>query len=145
MINSRKVAIIAGVASMSLLLSACSLYPTSNQTQTQTQNQASGAGQTQNQPAQGSQVVTFTDSGVNPAQVTVKSGQTVTWTNNSSKTVQVASNPHPTHTANRELSNGQSVLDLASGKSASVTLTKTGTWGFHDHLNPSTVGTVIVQ
>src|SRR3989344_3689955 len=147
MINLRKSAAIGSVAVLGLVLSACSLYKTSSNTDqigagdnTQQQSQA----QTQQQEKVVA-TVTFSDSGVSPATVTIKSGEAITWTNSGSGAVQVASDPHPTHTDNKELSNGQSALQLAPGASSTVTLTKTGNWGYHDHLNPSVKGKVSVQ
>ncbi len=152
MINLRKLTTVAAIASCAFILSACSLYNNSSngnqapsgQTGQQTGGKTGGS-QQQTQQGQTAATVTFSDSGVSPATVTIKSGQSITWVNNSSKTIQVASDPHPTHTDNRELSNGQSVLDLAPGASTAVTLNKKGTWGFHDHLNPSVRGKVVVQ
>ena len=90
-------------------------------------------------------MVNVTDKGFEPENLTVKTGQVITWTNKTSKKVQIASDPHPTHTANSELTNGEFVTELAPGASANVTLTKVGAWGFHDHLNPSMKGKVTVQ
>ena len=77
--------------------------------------------------------------------MTIKSGESLTWVNNSSKSVQVGSANHPTHTLNRELTSGEFVTELAPGASATVTLTKKGTWGYHNHLDPSVTGKVVVE
>lgn len=87
-------------------------------------------------------VVTYNGTFFSPARVTVSSGGTVTFVNNSSRTMQVSSDNHPTHTKNPELGSGPFT---ASGASYTVTLNKVGTWGYHDHLNPAALGTVIVQ
>lgn len=126
---------------LGLVLSACSLYGT--QSNTGQTNQAQQQDQTS--LAQSSVTVTFSDSGVDFATVTVKSGGTVTWTNSGSNTIAVASNPHPTHTDNQELTNGQSTLQLTPGASATVTLSKKGTWGYHNHLDLSVGGKVVVE
>lgn len=143
MIDFKKAAILATIASSAFVLSACNLYKTSSTgsqtgtTQTQQQQQAT--------PAASAATITFSDTGVSPATVTIKSGESLTWTNNGTKTVQVGSANHPTHTLNQELTSGQFVTDLAPGASATVTLTKVGTWGYHDHLDPSVKGKVVVQ
>lgn len=98
----------------------------------------------QNEIKEGS-TVTYSDSGFSPQSITVKSGESITWVNNSGSTMQVGSDPHPQHTINRELSSGQKELELAPGESKTVQLTKTGTWGYHDHLKSSMTGTVIVE
>ena len=140
MINLRKTAAIGSVAVLGLVLSACSLYKTSSN------GGQSGTGeQQQTQQVEGAATVTFADSGVSPSMVTIKSGESLTWVNNSSKKVQVGSANHPTHTLNKELTNGEFVTDLAPSASATVTLTTKGTWGYHDHLNPSITGKVVVE
>ena len=147
MINLRRTAAIGSVAVLGLVLSACSLYKTSSntdQTGAGDSSQQQSQGQTQQQ-GQVAATVTFSDSGVSPSTVTIQSGEAITWTNSGTGAVQVASDPHPTHTDNRELTNGQSALQIAPGASSTITLTKTGNWGYHDHLNPSTRGKVVVQ
>ncbi|MEX0616380.1 MAG: cupredoxin domain-containing protein [Candidatus Woykebacteria bacterium] len=85
--------------------------------------------------------ITFSDSGFSPANTTVKAGSKVTFVNNSSKEVQPASDPHPIHTANPELNAGS----IAAGSSKTVTLTKTGSWGYHNHLSSGQRGTIMVE
>lgn len=144
MINFRKIALVAAVVLSPFLLSACykaksttSGKPTGGTPQTQTQGTT--------QIPEGTVKITATDSGFAPGQVTVKSGAGLTWVNNSAKKIQIGSDPHPTHTANAQLSNGQFVLEIAPGSSATVTLTTKGTWGYHNHLNPGVRGKVVVE
>jgi plastocyanin len=80
-------------------------------------------------------------SGFSPAVITVKSGGSLTFKNSSNATIQVDSNPHPEHTDNPELNVGV----ISPGGSKSVTLTRTGTWTIHNHLDPSHQATVVVQ
>src|SRR5579864_3483727 len=42
--------------------------------------------------------VSYTANGFEPHSLTIKAGQTVTWTDKDSDDLWVASNPHPTHT-----------------------------------------------
>jgi plastocyanin len=72
--------------------------------------------------------------------LTVPAGTAVTFKNGSNDTIQVDSNPHPIHTDEPELNVGT----LQAGQSQTVTLTKVGTWGFHDHLQPSITGHLTV-
>ncbi len=85
--------------------------------------------------------VALTATGYAPPSVTVKVGQVVTWTNTSGSSATVSSDPHPTHTDLPELDSPT----LGNGDSYSFTFTKVGTWGYHNHLDPSVEGTVIVQ
>ncbi len=85
--------------------------------------------------------VTLTSSGYSPATLTIKAGESVTWTNKSGEDATVNSDPHPTHTAYPPLNLGSFV----DGQSLSLSFPKTGTYGYHDHLNPSLRGIIIVQ
>lgn len=71
----------------------------------------------------------------------VASGATVKVVNNSSEDLDFDSDPHPTHTDNSELNEG----DIAPGESKTFTLTKEGTWGFHNHLDASQKGEITVE
>lgn len=85
--------------------------------------------------------VTLTADGFSPATLTVKAGTKVTWTNQSGASATVNSDPHPIHTDYAPLNLG-SFID---GEILSLTFDKTGTYGYHNHLNPSQSGTIIVQ
>lgn len=86
--------------------------------------------------------ITYTDNGFSPQTITVKVGTPVTFVNQSSTGMWVASNPHPVHTDLPGFDEKQSV---DSGGSYTYTFEKVGSWGFHNHRNPSDGGTVIVQ
>ena len=85
--------------------------------------------------------ITYDGSGFSPAKITVKSGDSVTIKNTSSSDVQFKSDPHPVHTDNQDLNVG----DVPGGQSQTFTVTKKGTFGFHNHLDPSQTGTIVVQ
>ncbi|HEX7260077.1 MAG TPA: cupredoxin domain-containing protein [Candidatus Saccharimonadia bacterium] len=95
------------------------------------------------QPASESTVVTvnYDNNGFNPTTITIKSGQTLTFVNKTSSSIQPASDPHPQHTENPELNVG----NVSAGQSKSVTPKKTGTFGMHDHLNPSHTVAITVE
>lgn len=76
-----------------------------------------------------------------PAVVTVKKGSTVTWTNDGDAQVWIASNPHPTHT---DYPGFDSKAAIDPGNTYSFTFNNVGSWGYHNHLNPTVQGTVIV-
>jgi len=71
----------------------------------------------------------------------IKSGSIVKVMNNSDKDLDFDSDPHPVHTDNTELNEGE----IAPGKSKIFTLVKVGTWGFHNHLDSSQHGTITVE
>lgn len=146
-----KKALIFGLISISAFaLSACNkLYPQgSNQNQNGSSNQQStddssgqSGAQSGQQPPVGGVTVKVKDSGFEPATITIGAGQSVTFVNESSSAIFVASNPHPTHT---DLPEFQS-KNIEVGKSYSFTFTQLGSWGYHDHLNPTHRGTVVVN
>lgn len=88
-----------------------------------------------------SETITLTQDGFKPNSLAVKSGTRVIWLNKSGKTGTVNSEPHPAHTL-------YPVLQLGSfedGSSVQTVFDKTGTYTYHNHLNPSQKGTVIVE
>lgn len=85
--------------------------------------------------------ITYTNSGFSPATITVKSGDTVAIKNDSSSEMALDSNPHPVHTDDTDLNVGT----VAPGQTMTFTVIKKGTFGFHNHLNPSDQGTIVVQ
>lgn len=91
--------------------------------------------------AEGANAVSYTANGFEPNSITIKAGQSVTWTNKDSDEVWVASNPHPTHT---DYPGFDELKSMATGQTYSFTFTKVGQWGYHNHLNPGQHGTVIV-
>ncbi len=86
-------------------------------------------------------VITYTDNGFTPSSSTVSSGTTMTIKNESSNSLQFSSNDHPTHTNNPELNEPT----IGPGDTQTLTVTKKGTQGYHNHLNPSHTGTIVVQ
>lgn len=138
----KKLAVLGLVGLSALVISACSKSTTPPAAQN---NQGTGSTQQGTSNTTAAATVTFGDSGATPAQITIKSGESISWVNNGSKKIQLSSDPHPTHTANPEVSGGQFVVEVAPGASTVTTLSKVGTWGFHDHLNPSVRGKVTVE
>lgn len=86
--------------------------------------------------------ISYTNSCYSPANVTIKKNDTVRFTNNSTKNMWPASDNHPSHTLYSEFDANSSI---APGGKYSFTYTKTGSWGYHDHLKPSCTGTITVQ
>jgi plastocyanin len=93
------------------------------------------------QPAQTAGTITYSNSSFSPASLTVKAGSKVTIKNDSSNDLQFDSDPHPQHTEDPELNVGI----IGAGQSATITVTKTGNHGYHNHLNSGDTGTLIVE
>lgn len=85
--------------------------------------------------------VTVTDKGFEPQTVSIKAGQRVVWTDKSGGPVTVNSDSHPTHLLWPFLNLGT----FDEGSSVSVVFEKTGKYTYHNHLNPSQTGTVVVE
>jgi plastocyanin len=85
--------------------------------------------------------IIYTDSGFSPSSLRVKSGDRITIRNNSSGFVEFASDPHPVHTSNTELNAG----GIGPGENGTFTAERRGTFGYHNHLNETQTGTLIVE
>lgn len=85
--------------------------------------------------------ITLSEQGFLPQKLIVKAGTKVVWQNNSGQNAQINSNPHPTHTAYPPLNLGS----IGDGETLELTFTKPGIYGYHNHLNPSEMGYVIVE
>ena len=104
--------------------------------------QASGADQMEDKGGVAARtVVTYTDTGFAPKTAAVKTGSTVTFVNESSGGMWVASDVHPTH---QLLPGFDQKSSVASGGTYEYTFTRIGTWTYHNHQNPTDQATVVV-
>ena len=87
-------------------------------------------------------VVTYTDTGFAPSPLMVSVGQTVTFVNESTGGMWVASAVHPTHSVLPGFDQKKSV---AKGASYEYMFLKVGTWKYHNHVKPSDTATVVVS
>lgn len=117
------------------------LRGTANKGTTATSSQSQSSSTSSNTTTSSQNTITYDAGKFSPNPITVKSGDTVTIMNKSSDEIQVNSEPHPAHTDNNELNIGS----IGPGETRSFTVTKKGTWGYHNHLSPSEKGTIIVQ
>lgn len=85
--------------------------------------------------------VAYTATGFTPKTVTVKAGTGVTFVNQSSNGMWVASDVHPTH---QLLPGFDELKSVVTGGSYTYVFTKVGRWKYHNHMNPSDGGTVVV-
>ncbi len=101
-------------------------------------------------------IITFTDGGYTPKEVTIRKGDTVTWKNNSSADMWTATAIHPTHRVypgsdieKCGTAEGAGMFDacrgIPTGNSYSFTFNEVGTWKYHDHLNLGKFGTIVVE
>jgi plastocyanin len=83
---------------------------------------------------------------VSPAQVTISTGQSVTFVNNDSRLHDMTSDPHPTHTDCPQ-TNTVGVLSPGQSKTSNA-YTSARTCGFHDHNTPEITalqGRIVIQ
>ena len=98
--------------------------------------------------------IAYTATGFSPKTVTVAAGTKVTFVNQTSGRMWVASGVHPIHTSydgttkNEHCAVGYSgpapFDECATGSSYSFVFNKVGSWEFHNHANASDVGSVVV-
>lgn len=77
-----------------------------------------------------------------PSNITIETGDTVVFKNNSTGSFWPASGPHPQHTDYPEFDPKKAI---AAGGTFEFKFLKAGEWGFHDHLRPSAFGKITVQ
>jgi plastocyanin len=127
--------------------------PVPTETTSTTTNASSTTGTSTNTGASAPVTITYDGRSFTPATVTVKKGDSVTWTASGGQ-MWIASAPHPAHTGYDGTSRtthcapgytGPAPLDeCVAGASFTFTFDKVGTWPYHDHLNPSAFGKVVV-
>lgn len=86
-------------------------------------------------------MVTISPQGFSPKDITVKVGDSITWTNGDSANHTVSSDNHPVHTLYPFLNLGK----IMPAETKSVMFEKAGKYTYHDHLNPSNTGSVTVE
>jgi len=86
--------------------------------------------------------ISITASGFDPAEVSIKAGDKVTWINKDTIEHWVASDVHPTHQICPTLN---SLSGLGPSESFSVILSDVKTCPYHDHLNPQLTGKVTIE
>lgn len=110
---------------------------TTPQAATEPISQATASSQT----TQEQNTITLDSSGFSPKSLTIKVGDKVTWVNKSGADAAINSSPHPTHTDYPPLN-----LDaFPNDGTLSLTFDKSGTYKYHNHLNPSQSGTIAVE
>lgn len=92
------------------------------------------------QDADVSATITYTGTGFEPNLVTIGVKKTVRIRNRSTRLLQFVSDPYPTQTDEPELNVGE----LKPGDSAKFFIGQKGDWGYHNALDPSETGRIIV-
>lgn len=85
--------------------------------------------------------INFNNNGFEPAAILAQSGDIIEISNSSSVDLQLNSDPHPIHTYNSELNLG----NVTKGESKRFVVSKKGNFYYHNHLNSSQTGRIVVQ
>ncbi len=95
-------------------------------------------------PVDGTGMVTirYTNTGFQPAKVTLPAGTMVEFINQSDKEMWVASSVHPEHLT---LPTFDQFKGVKKGEKYMYTFDKKGTWPYHDHISPSLEGVITVE
>ncbi len=136
--NKKTIIIVFGIIGTAIIITAIIWFARSSGKKffSGTQNQSVNIAALQPQA-----VISLSLNGFEPKEVHLKVGGRVQWKNESGKIASVNSNPHPTNNAYRPLNLGQ----FSNGSTLQLVFTKKGTYGYHNYLNPSQQGTVIVE
>lgn len=86
-------------------------------------------------------MVSLTESGFTPKNLTIETGTKVIFTNNTGRIATVDSDFHPTHRLYPFLNKG----NFGTGEKHEVIFEETGTFTYHNHLNSAQTGTIIVE
>ncbi|MBI3273813.1 MAG: hypothetical protein HYZ69_01585 [Candidatus Colwellbacteria bacterium] len=95
-------------------------------------------------------MVSYTDNGYTPSVIIIKTGESITFKNDSSKAMWPASAMHPTHIAYPTTggclgSTFDACAGIQPGKTWSFTFDIPGAWKYHDHLTPTFFGAITVE
>lgn len=85
--------------------------------------------------------VSYGADGFSPKSLTVKKGTSVRWINKGNGSMWVASAVHPTH---QLLPGFDQLKSVGNAGAYEYTFDKVGTWKYHNHVNPSDTGSVVV-
>ncbi|MBI2096517.1 MAG: hypothetical protein HYT43_02705 [Candidatus Taylorbacteria bacterium] len=87
-------------------------------------------------------VIRYTSAGFSPQRVVVKAGQAVRFVNDTSQSMQVASDDHPTHTIFPDINMPRTV---GKGGSYELLVLRKGSWGYHNHIRPQHTGILVIE
>jgi len=103
-------------------------------------------------PASAGTTVTYTANGFSPQTVTIKKGESVTFVDQGTGKMWVASAMHPDHTAYSGTTRSEHCPDTigtafdqcSTGSTYTFKFDKTGTWKYHNHVMTNSFGSVVV-
>jgi plastocyanin len=85
--------------------------------------------------------IIYNNDGFEPTTYKISAGQKIAVRNDSTRTLDFASDDHPAHRDNSELNIGV----IRPGQTEEFTISKTGEWGFHNHDFAAHEGSITVE
>lgn len=89
--------------------------------------------------------ISVTSTHATPSSVTLSAPAFVIWVNDASGTISIAPDVHPTHEKYAGIWDDDGSGEIDPGEMYSFTFSQPGTYTWHDHLNETVTGTVIVE
>lgn len=133
------IGLMAVIAVVGLSAQSCSSTPPVDQTgNNNEQVPTEQTGDNSNQTV----TVVFDGAKFTPSTVAIKVGDTVRFQHRGNVELWIGSDPHPTHT---DWPSFDSKKAIETGGSYEFKFEKAGSFGFHNHLDPTQSGTVVVQ
>lgn len=140
--NNKLVLAGLGVLALVLVAGVGFFFLSGKQNNTQSQNNQSSETTTNAEEVTADETqVELTTSGFSPNEITINKGAKIVWTNNGGKSATVDSSSHPVHSDYPKLNLGS----FNDGETLELIFNETGTFKYHNHLNPSQNGSVIVK
>jgi plastocyanin len=138
------------VIALVLLISGCISQQAAQPTPVPTKKPAAQAN------TQEDNIIDITEFGFTPDEMAVKQGDAVIWVNKNQRKSWPASDAHPTHTLYPDSGinkcgtpEAAGIFDACKGLEENWTyifvFREEGTWTYHDHLNPSFTGKIVVE
>ena len=129
------------VAVIVIIVLAAGLLIMGNKNKSNDGSKTSSSSSSSSNDADVAATITYGSDGFSVSASSVKAGSKVKVVNNTDSELSFDSNPHPVHTDNSELNIG----DIDAGASKTFVVNTKGSWGFHNHYNPSDTGSITVN
>jgi plastocyanin len=149
--------ILAGIVIAVVVIGGVFLFQSNNNVQMPSLSEEENMMPPLGEQVQSSPMVTYTNEGYSPKELLVKKGDIVTFKNESSVPMWTASAMHPNHTAypGTNIANcGNAMMmdtmfdscaEVPAGQVWKFQFNEAGEWGYHNHMQASHWGKIIVQ
>jgi plastocyanin len=147
-----KKSLVIGIILIIIVIGIFFLFPSTNDSPSSLQS----SNNPPTLPPSSNNEISMSSSGFSPPTLTIQSGEIVKFKAIDSSNRWPASAMHPTHTVypnsninkcgtTEEYTIFDSCQGISEGENYEFTFTEIGEWGYHDHLQPSKFGKIIVE